>query len=415
MFNRGGGSGAESKRIDESFYRGIVIKNDDPLKLNRVKVYIPELSNQPFEEWLGTLDEINIKAPGVDSWSDPTIVDKIAENIPWAEPCYPLVGESGSSRSAREGDNVTATLSDGNYAEGYVEDPENLSLVDVGGVTQFDPPIKLSNYGYASDSTPDTYSSNGIGHRNNRLTDEKSAAISKSLATSLGLQHNDWFRISTTKGTLVLQYGDTVPSYDKRTGPLPPTIDVYRRNNGNNSWGGKITSFQKLGKSPDIPEETPPDKIATSELPSEPPIEDAPSLLPPVDDNDVNTDSSSTWESPSLNGITRDGVLSQAPAQIYEFIKTKISDVFGLPNDSSSMKANPYSHGFAPQNHSNKPKGAIGIPEVGSKVWVFHYMGDLNFPVYFGVTQDLRGLSVLNRTDNQSGASSYYPNDFENK
>jgi len=49
MYNRGSGSGAESKRTDESFYSGIVVKNDDPLKLNRVKIYIPELSNQPFD------------------------------------------------------------------------------------------------------------------------------------------------------------------------------------------------------------------------------------------------------------------------------------------------------------------------------------------------------------------------------
>jgi len=409
MFNRGGGSGVESRRIDESFYRGIVIKNDDPLKLNRVKVYVPELSNQPFEEWLGTLDEINIKAPGVDSWSDPAIVDKIAENIPWAEPCYPLIGESGSSRSFRDGEAITATLSDGNYAEGYVENPDNLNLVDVGGVTQFEPPIKLSNYGYASDSTPDTYSSNGIGHRSNRLTDERSAAITKSLATSLGLQHNDWFRITTTKGTFTLQYADTVPSYDKRTGALPPTIDIYRKQNGSNSWGGTITSFQKLGKSPDIPEKTPPDKIATTGIPAY--ESDAPSVLPP---KDGGSNDPTTWQRPSLDGVGRDGVLSQSPANAYESNKTAVGDAFGMPNDTSSMKANPYSYGYAPQNHGNKPKGVMGIPEVGSKVWVFHYMGDLNFPVYFGVTQDARGLSLINRTDNDIKSSTYYPNNFEN-
>jgi hypothetical protein len=56
----------------------------------------------------------------------------------------------------------------------------------------------------------------------------------------------------------------------------------------------------------------------------------------------------------------------------------------------------------------------MGIPEVGSKVWVFHYMGDLNFPIYFGVTQDQRGLSLVNRTDNETNSSGYYPNNFEN-
>jgi hypothetical protein len=41
-------------------------------------------------------------------------------------------------------------------------------------------------------------------------------------------------------------------------------------------------------------------------------------------------------------------------------------------------------------------------------------MGDLNFPVYFGVIQDYRSLTLINRTDNESNISPYYPSDFEN-
>ena len=37
MFVRGSGSGEEYRRVDNSFYRGIVVKNNDPDKLNRVK------------------------------------------------------------------------------------------------------------------------------------------------------------------------------------------------------------------------------------------------------------------------------------------------------------------------------------------------------------------------------------------
>lgn len=123
---------------------------------------------------------------------------------------------------------------------------------------QFKDPIKLSNYGYSSDSTPDSNSAAGIGHRDNKLIDGRSAAITKSLADQIGLKHGDWFQVNTSRGKFKLQYADTVPAYDKRTGPLPPTIDIYRRKGGSNNWGGKIYSLEKLA--------TPPDTASTGSL-----------------------------------------------------------------------------------------------------------------------------------------------------
>jgi hypothetical protein len=106
--------------------------------------------------------------------------------------------------------------------------------------------IKLSNYGYKSDTTPDSYSARGIGHSDNQLIPGKSAAITKSLATRLGLKHGDKIKVETTKGTFEVYYHDTVPSYDKRTGPLPETIDIYRPQDGSNSWGGKVLNISKV-------------------------------------------------------------------------------------------------------------------------------------------------------------------------
>jgi hypothetical protein len=239
MFIRGSGSGIESKRNDESFYRGIVVKNNDPLKMNRVKVYIPELTNQPFEEWFEKYDELNIKIPGInttekDSWKDIQIFDEICKTIPWAEPCFPLMGESGNSRYFK--DETLAVITDGNYTEGF-------------------------------------------------------------------------------------EYNNT--SY------------------------------------------------------------------------------------PTLTG-------SFAPSFIYENKDTMLGDAFPTPLVNYSAKCNTYSFGYKPQNFSNKTKGVVGIPEVGSKVWVFHYQGDLNFPVYFGVSQDYRSLTLINNTDNDELISNTYPNDFEN-
>lgn len=242
MFIRGSGSGIESKRSDESFYRGIVVKNNDPLKMNRVKVFIPELTNQPFDEWFEDNDVMNVKIPGVnladdDSWKDVQIFEEIALHIPWAEPCYPMIGESGSSRYFNDVFGGISIITDGNYQEGF----EN-----------------------------------------------------------------------------------------------------------NNT------------------------------------------------------------EIPSLSSG------SFSPSFIYENKGTMIGDAFSSPLNNLSVKCNTYSFSYKPSKNSNKTKGIMGIPEVGSKVWVFHYQGDLNFPVYFGVMQDYRSLTLMNRTDNEKMISNIYPNDFEN-
>ena len=239
MFIRGSGGGDENKRIDNSFYRGIVVKNNDPLKLNRVKVYISELSNQPFDSWFDDYDSISVKAPGTnndtDSWRDPKILETISNIIPWAEQCCPILGESGSFRYYKDGE--ICTLSDCNYPEG--------------------------------------------------------------------------FEINNT-------------------------------------------------------------------------------------------------EAPTLSS----GAFS--PAFLYENDTTTLGDAFSNPLNNFSVKCNPYAFSYRPSKHVNKAKGMFGVPEIGSKVWVFHYEGDLNFPIYFGITHDYRELSLINDTDNDKMIGPKYPSDFEN-
>lgn len=106
--------------------------------------------------------------------------------------------------------------------------------------------LKLSNYGYPSDTTPDSNSANGIGHSNNKLIAGESAAISKSLADRLKLKHGDKVKIETTKGDFTVFYHDTVPATDSRTGDLPETIDIYRPKDGSNGWGGRVTKVSKI-------------------------------------------------------------------------------------------------------------------------------------------------------------------------
>ena len=133
MFIRGTGGGNEHRRMDGMPYRGIVVKNNDPLKLNRVKVYISELTNQPFDEWFEKYDEINLKFPGSnnpsDNWTDTKMFEEIALRIPWAEQCSPLFGESGSARYWKDGE--MALISDCNYEEGF--EVNNTDFISLSG------------------------------------------------------------------------------------------------------------------------------------------------------------------------------------------------------------------------------------------------------------------------------------------
>ena len=63
MYVRGSNQGTEFKRDDQSFYKGIVVKNNDEREhLLRCKVYLPEISNQPLDNWLKAFANGTIKA-----------------------------------------------------------------------------------------------------------------------------------------------------------------------------------------------------------------------------------------------------------------------------------------------------------------------------------------------------------------
>lgn len=242
MYSRGVDDVVEYKRNDLTFYRGIVVKNNDPQKLYRVKVYIPELSNQPLQNWLAEYTSFSLRFPGknnkTDSWSDTKIFEEMSKYIPWAEPCFPLMGEGGPGRY--NSPNEIGTLTDGDYYEGF--------------------------------STNDTQ---------------------------------------------------------------PPTVERG----------------------------------------------------------------------------------SVSPSFFFENYDTQIGDAFTDPQSNIGGSNNPYAFVGGPSNNVNKAKGIFGVPSVGTKVWVFHYSGDVNYPVYFGVRRDFREISLINNLDQENCnlQSLDYPGDFENK
>ena len=91
-----------------------------------------------------------------------------------------------------------------------------------------------------------------------------------------------------------------------------------------------------------------------------------------------------------------------------------------------AVNNNPYSFHFRPSNQVDKGKGVFSVPSIGSQVWLFHYRGDYNFPVYIGGRTDRRVSSLIYNEDAPAGSrgregtpgginhSMDYPGVFEN-
>ena len=246
MYVRGSNQGIEYKRDDQSFYKGIIVKNNDPEMLFRCKVYLPEISNQPLEDWLKEFANgtIKTKFPGennpTDNWSDVQIFHEISQFIPWAEPCLPITGEFGPARFFSP--DSAATVSETNAKAGF----------------------------------------------------------------------------------------------------------------------------------------------------------------------QTNNTSAPTIESGSF-----------APAHSYVNDETNLPDPFADPIKNLAVYNNPYSREYQPASYSEASKGTFCIPRVGAQVWVFHYRGDLNFPVYFGGRNSTRdNATIYSSAQGAQGSSSppsdSYPGTFEN-
>ena len=93
MYVKGSNNNTAYKSEDHSFYRGIVINNEDLTKRMRVQIFIPELSNQPEPLALQTSA---LRYPGYGPLTK-DMVFQLKELLPWAEQCAPLMGEAGGS------------------------------------------------------------------------------------------------------------------------------------------------------------------------------------------------------------------------------------------------------------------------------------------------------------------------------
>lgn len=84
-------------------YKGIVIQNDDPKKMGRVKVYIPEVMTTLFKDWNNDKEKdkqitylgANLKNPESSNLS-PEILARLKKTLPWAEVKQPVFGQSSA-------------------------------------------------------------------------------------------------------------------------------------------------------------------------------------------------------------------------------------------------------------------------------------------------------------------------------
>ena len=91
-------------------YLGIVIQNNDPERRGRVKVYIPHVSANIYEEWYKDNVDKSFKFPGGNIGSDLSrVIEPLKLILPWSEPALPLVGASGSGRYNSHLDHATVS------------------------------------------------------------------------------------------------------------------------------------------------------------------------------------------------------------------------------------------------------------------------------------------------------------------
>ena len=80
-------------------YLGIVVQNNDPEFRGRVKVYVPHIQANVYQNWYSEISNKSFSFPGKNLKSDLNkILPELKTVLPWAENAMPSVGATGSGR-----------------------------------------------------------------------------------------------------------------------------------------------------------------------------------------------------------------------------------------------------------------------------------------------------------------------------
>ncbi len=84
---------------DHTIYTGIVIQNNDPDKMGRVKVYVPGITNTVYDNWNNTIE--NKEFSFIDG-SLLAILEQLKEDLPWCECAQGLMGGGTTQLNDKE-------------------------------------------------------------------------------------------------------------------------------------------------------------------------------------------------------------------------------------------------------------------------------------------------------------------------
>lgn len=162
-------------------YRGIVLKNDDPTRGGRVKVWVPAIHKEIYEDDIAGAEKAGQPASAIIGNLTQSVINKIANELPWADVAQPMMGGGGSAYSYGSGGSPSSGSTVGsspaqNYGDGYPQ----ASGVGVSA--------KVTRYGYTTDPYANSNDLAGIGNNGNKLTQGKSVALSPELYEKLGLR-----------------------------------------------------------------------------------------------------------------------------------------------------------------------------------------------------------------------------------
>jgi len=97
-------------------YLGIVVQNNDPDFRGRVKVYVPHIQANVYQNWYNEISDKSFTFPGINLKSDLNkILPELKTILPWAENAMPSVGAVGSGRYNAHDE--LGTVSDSNRHE----------------------------------------------------------------------------------------------------------------------------------------------------------------------------------------------------------------------------------------------------------------------------------------------------------
>ena len=108
-------------------YLGIVVQNNDPDQRGRVKIWVPHISANVYENWYQVKEDKEFKFVGknIDS-SLNDIIEPLKEILPWAECALPLVGSGGLGRYNSHGE--VGTISDSNRYDTLEQDSDYIGV-----------------------------------------------------------------------------------------------------------------------------------------------------------------------------------------------------------------------------------------------------------------------------------------------